>query len=99
MFVGLLHPAAREDSQTHGVGDRGLVLSVPMLILAKPLIPLHLSASVPTMPPSYKPFESNKLKLFMIVGDPHETLDVQNFVPREVGVLKRGQTLTSLGIL
>jgi hypothetical protein len=66
---------------------------VPMRYFGqKPFVPLPVSARVPTVRLAHKKLVINGLKILSIFRDPNETLNVQNFVPREADVLEPRET-------
>ena len=54
----------------------------------KPFVPLPVSARVPTMRLACNRLVINGLKILFVFRDANETLNVQNFVPREARVLE-----------
>ena len=93
LFDGLFHPAVREHPEIHGLMIEVWFETVPMRYFGqKPFVPLPVSARVPTMRLACNRLVINGLKIMFVFRDENETLNVQNFVPREARFWKPGQT-------
>ena len=87
MFDGFFHPAAREHPGIHSLMIECWFETVPIRYFGhKPFVPLPVSARVPTMRLARNRLVINGLKILFVFRDANETLNVQNFVPREADV-------------